>query len=68
MNETETDKPEPPIFTGPSAQFDIDALLDRMRRDLRARAEGPAPRPGVHRQDAQARRVQAARRGGEAVT
>ena len=30
---TETDKPEPPIFTGPSAQFDIDALLDRMRRD-----------------------------------
>lgn len=26
-------KPEPPIFTGPSAQFDIDALLDRMRRD-----------------------------------
>lgn len=32
MDETETDKPEPPIFTGPSAQFDIDALLDRMRR------------------------------------
>jgi hypothetical protein len=32
---TETDKPEPPIFTGPSAQFDIDALLDRMRRDRR---------------------------------
>lgn len=30
---TETDKPEPPIFTGPSAQFDIDALLDKMRRD-----------------------------------
>ena len=26
-------KPEPPIFTGPSAQFDIDALLDKMRRD-----------------------------------
>lgn len=33
MTGTDTDKPEPPIFTGPSAQFDIDALLDRMRRD-----------------------------------
>lgn len=29
---TETDKPEPPVWVGPSAQFDIDALLDRMRR------------------------------------
>lgn len=31
----ENDKPEPPVWVGPSAQFDIDALLDRMRRDRR---------------------------------
>lgn len=30
---TETDKPEPPVWVGPSATLDIDALLDRMRRD-----------------------------------
>ncbi len=32
MDETSADKPEPPVWVGPSAQFDIDALLDRMRR------------------------------------
>lgn len=44
MDETETDKPEPPIFTGPSAQFDIDALLDRMRRDRRDKEAKTCPR------------------------
>ena len=37
-------KPEPPIFTGPSAQFDIDALLDRMRRDRKDKEATECPR------------------------
>ena len=41
---TDTDKPEPPIFTGPSAQFDIDALLDRMRRDRKDKEAAKCPR------------------------
>lgn len=33
MTDTDTDKPEQPVWVGPSAQLDIDALLDKMRRD-----------------------------------
>lgn len=44
MDKTSTDKPEPPIFTGPSAQFDVDALLDRMRRDRRDKEAKTCPR------------------------
>jgi hypothetical protein len=44
MDETSTDKPEQPVWVGPSAQFDIDALLDRMRRDRRDKEATKCPR------------------------
>lgn len=40
----ENDKPEPPVWVGPSATLDIDALLDAMRRDRRDKEATRCPR------------------------
>lgn len=46
MTDTDTDKPEPPVWVGPSAVLDIDALLDRLRE--REREHDKEQQDGKH--------------------